>query len=71
MSPTGIKTKNDCAGEGQQQFTGLDWSELFENQQLRQLVVRSDMVASRQRHMYDSRRVSIAENYNRASSSAV
>jgi hypothetical protein len=25
MSPVGLGTKNDCAGEGQQQFTGLVW----------------------------------------------
>jgi hypothetical protein len=24
--PTGPETKNDCAGECQQQFTGLDWT---------------------------------------------
>jgi hypothetical protein len=23
--PTGLETKNDCAGDDQQQFTGMDW----------------------------------------------
>jgi hypothetical protein len=26
MSPVGLVTKNHCAGESQQQFTGLDWA---------------------------------------------
>jgi hypothetical protein len=25
MGSDGSETKNDCVGEGQQQFTGLDW----------------------------------------------
>jgi hypothetical protein len=25
MVPTRLRTKNDCAGEAQLQFTGLDW----------------------------------------------
>jgi hypothetical protein len=28
MSPDGTETKNDYAGEAQQQFTGLDWTGL-------------------------------------------
>jgi hypothetical protein len=34
----GPETKNDCAGEGQQQFAGLDWLELVESRQLEKWV---------------------------------
>jgi hypothetical protein len=27
-APTGLETKNECAGNGQKQFTGLDWTGL-------------------------------------------
>jgi hypothetical protein len=32
MIPVGLETKNHCAGEGQQQFTGLDYGAITAEQ---------------------------------------
>jgi hypothetical protein len=39
-------TKNDCAGEGQQQFTGLDWRKFSNNFLIQNAMKQGDALAS-------------------------
>jgi hypothetical protein len=39
MGPAGPETKNDCAGEGQQQITGLDLATLSVAQSMQQRMI--------------------------------